>query len=417
MDFTIPPEIVAYLAELDAFIEREIVPLEREHPQYFDHRREHARTDWDDDGKPRRAWEELLAEMRRRADRAGHLRFALPRELGGKDGSNLAMAVIREHLAHKGLGLHNDLQNESSIVGNFPQVHLMHRFGTAAQKARYLEAMITGAEHVAFGLTEPNHGSDATWLETTAVRSGTDWVINGHKRFNTGLHLATTDLIFARTSGKPGEARGITAFLVPTSSPGFEVPFMWWTFNMPTDHAEVRLTDVRVPDDAILGGEGEGLRVAQAFVHENRIRQAASSLGVAQYCIDQSVAYARQRITFGKPLAANQAIQFPLAELHTECAMVRGLVHRTAWHLDRQDHMEVSDQVSMANYRANRLACDAADLAIQVHGGVGYSRHYPFEHIYRHHRRYRITEGSDEIQLRKIAGHLFGFMGRGRSAE
>jgi acyl-CoA dehydrogenase len=417
MDFTIPPEIVAYLAELDAFIAREIVPLEREHPQYFDHRREHARTDWDDDGKPRRAWEELLAEMRRRADRAGHLRFALPRELGGKDGSNLAMAIIREHLAHRGLGLHNDLQNESSIIGNFPQVHLMHRFGTAAQKARYLEAMITGAEHVAFGLTEPNHGSDATWLETTAVKAGTDWVINGHKRFNTGLHLATTDLIFARTSGKPGEARGITAFLVPTRAPGFEVPFMWWTFNMPTDHAEVRLTDVRVPDDAILGGEGEGLRVAQAFVHENRIRQAASSLGVAQYCIDQSVAYARQRITFGKPLAANQAIQFPLAELHTECAMVRGLVHRTAWHLDRQDHMEVSDQVSMANYRANRLACDAADRAIQVHGGVGYSRHYPFEHLYRHHRRYRITEGSDEIQLRKIAGHLFGFMGRGRSAE
>jgi acyl-CoA dehydrogenase len=417
MDFTIPPEIVAYLAELDAFIEREIVPLEREHPQYFDHRREHARTDWDDDGKPRRAWEELLAEMRRRADRAGHLRFALPRELGGKDGSNLAMAIIREHLAHRGLGLHNDLQNESSIIGNFPQVHLMHRFGTAAQKARYLEAMITGAEHVAFGLTEPNHGSDATWLETTGVRSGADWVINGQKRFNTGLHLATTDLIFARTSGKPGEARGITAFLVPTRAPGFEVPFMWWTFNMPTDHAEVRLTDVRVPDDAILGGEGEGLRVAQAFVHENRIRQAASSLGVAQYCIDQSVAYARQRITFGKPLAANQAIQFPLAELHTECAMVRGLVHRTAWHLDRQDHMEVSDQVSMANYRANRLACDAADRAIQVHGGVGYSRHYPFEHLYRHHRRYRITEGSDEIQLRKIAGHLFGFMGRGRSAE
>jgi acyl-CoA dehydrogenase len=417
MDFAIPPDIIAYLAELDAFIEREIAPLEREHPEYFDHRREHARTDWDDDGKPRRAWEELLAEMRRRADRAGHLRFALPRELGGQDGSNLAMAVIREHLAHKGLGLHNDLQNESSIVGNFPQVHLMHRFGTAAQKARYLEAMITGAEHIAFGLTEPNHGSDATWLETTAVRSGADWVINGQKRFNTGLHLATTDLIFARTSGKPGEARGITAFLVPTRAPGFEIPFMWWTFNMPTDHAEVRLTDVRVPDDAILGGEGEGLRVAQAFVHENRIRQAASSLGVAQYCIDQSVAYARQRITFGKPLAANQAIQFPLAELHTECAMVRGLVHRTAWHLDRQDHMEVSDQVSMANYRANRLACDAADRAIQVHGGVGYSRHYPFEHIYRHHRRYRITEGSDEIQLRKIAGHLFGFMGKGRSAE
>jgi alkylation response protein AidB-like acyl-CoA dehydrogenase len=417
MDFTIPPEIVAYLAELDAFIARDIAPLERDHPQYFDHRREHARTNWDDDGRPRREWEELLGEMRRRADRAGHLRFALPRELGGSGGGNLAMAIIREHLAHKGLGLHNDLQNESSIVGNFPQVHLMHRFGTAAQKARYLEAMITGAEHVAFGLTEPDHGSDATWLETTAVPSGGDWVINGQKRFNTGLHLATTDLIFARTSGKPGDARGITAFLVPTRAPGFEVAFMWWTFNMPTDHAEVRLTDVRVPDDAILGGEGEGLLVAQAFVHENRIRQAASSLGAAQYCVDQSVAYACKRVTFGKPLAANQAIQFPLVELHAECEMVRGLVRRTAWHLDRQDHLEVSDLVSMANYRANRLACDAADRAIQVHGGIGYSRHCPFEHIYRHHRRYRITEGSEEIQIRKVAGHLFGFMKKGRGAE
>jgi len=416
MDFAIPTEIQQYLAELDAFIERDIKPLENEHRQYFDHRREHARTDWDDDGKPRREWEELLGEMRRRADRAGHLRFALPRELGGRDGSNLAMAIIREHLAHKGLGLHNDLQNESSIVGNFPQVHLMHRYGTPAQKARFLEAMITGEEAVAFGLTEPDHGSDATWLETTGVRDGGDWVINGQKRFNTGLHRATTDLIFARTSGKPGDARGITAFLVPTKAPGFEVAFMWWTFNMPSDHAEVKLSNVRVPDDAILGGEGEGLIVAQAFVHENRIRQAASSLGAAQYCIDESVAYARKRIVFGKPLATNQAIQFPLAELHTEAEMVRGLVHRTAWHLDRNDHLDVSDRVSMANYRANRLVCEAADRAIQVHGGVGYSRHYPFEHIYRHHRRYRITEGSEEIQIRKVAGHLFGVMEKGRKA-
>ena len=134
MDFTIPPDIIAYLAELDAFIEREIKPLEREHPQYFDHRREHARTDWDDDGKPRRAWEELLAEMRRRADRAGHLRFALPGELGGKDGSNLAMAIVREHLAAKGLGLHNDLQNESSVVGNFPTIKMWENYGSPAQQ-------------------------------------------------------------------------------------------------------------------------------------------------------------------------------------------------------------------------------------------------------------------------------------------
>jgi alkylation response protein AidB-like acyl-CoA dehydrogenase len=419
MDFEIPAEIRAKLAELDEFIAREIAPLEREHVQYFDHRREWARTDWEHDGIPRKEWEAVLAEMRRRADRAGHLRFALPKELGGQDGSNLAMAVIREHLAAKGLGLHNDLQNESSVVGNFPLAMLVWKFGTAAQKERYLQAMLRGEERVAFGLTEPNHGSDATWLETTAVQEGGpggDFVIRGQKRWNTGLHEATTDLVFARTSGKPGEARGISAFLVPTNAPGFKVEFMWWTLNMPSDHAEVTLDGVRVPKDAILGEEGLGLEVAQAFVHENRIRQAASGVGAAQYCIDESVRYARERVVFGKPLATNQAIQFPLAELHTEAEMVRNLVYKTAWRLDQKHHLAVSDLVSMANYRANRLVCNAADQAIQVHGGVGYSRHKPFEHIYRHHRRYRITEGSEEIQIRKVAGHLFGYMKGGRSA-
>jgi alkylation response protein AidB-like acyl-CoA dehydrogenase len=411
MDFDIPADIQAKLDELDRFIEAEIKPLEDDNKQYFDYRRENARTDWDNDGMPEKAWEELLGEMRRRADAAGHLRHALPKELGGAECGNLAMAVIREHLAAKGLGLHNELQSEASIVGNFPIVHMIHQFGSAAQREELLEAMITGAHRVGFGLTEPNHGSDATYLESTAVRDGDDWVINGVKRFNTGLHNATLDMIFARTSGRPGEAMGITAFLVPTDAPGFSVDYMHWTFNMPSDHAEVTLTDVRVPDSTILHREGEGLMVAQHFLHENRIRQAASSVGVARYCIEQSVAYAKTRKTWGKPLAVNQAIQFPLAELHTEAAMVRNLVYRTAWHLDRQDHMAVSDQVSMCNYRANRLACQAADQAMQVHGGIGYTRSKPFEHIYRHHRRYRITEGSEEIQIRKVAGHLFGFTG------
>ena len=124
--------------------------------------------------------------------------------------------------------------------------------------------------------------------------------------------------------------------------------------------------------------------------------------------------YAQERAPFGKPLASNQAIQFPLVELHTECEMIRNLVYKTAWQMDQMSKKEVaiylSDKVSMCNYRANRLVCDAADRAMQVHGGMGYSRHKAFEHIYRHHRRYRITEGSEEIQIRKVAGVLFGFI-------
>jgi alkylation response protein AidB-like acyl-CoA dehydrogenase len=228
------------------------------------------------------------------------------------------------------------------------------------------------------------------------------------------VHRATHDLIFARTSGEPGQAHGITALLVPTDTPGFEVPFYWWTFNMPTDHGEVVLRDVTVPDDAVLGEVDRGLEVAQTFLHENRIRQAASSLGAAQYCIDRAVGYAGQRVVFGKPLAVNQAVQWPLVELQTEAQMVRLLVYYAAWHLDREHHLEVSDKVSMANYRANRLVCAAADRAMQIFGGLGYSRHEPFEHIYRHHRRYRITEGSEEIQIRRVAQRLFKF---GRSSQ
>jgi acyl-CoA dehydrogenase len=414
VDFTLPDHLPGLLDEIDAFIEGEIKPLERENMQYFDQRREYARTDWDNGGIPARAWEDLLGEMRRRADKAGWLRYGLPSSLGGRDGTNVDMAVIREHLAAKGLGLHNDLQDESSIVGNFPQVIMMERFGTETQRIQWSEAMLRGERGFAFGLTEPGHGSDATWMETHAERAGDGWVINGAKRFNTGVHRATHDLVFARTSGEPGQALGITAFLVPTDAPGFKVPYYWWTFNMPSDHGEVELHDVTVPDDAVLGVLDRGLEVAQTFLHENRIRQAASSLGAAQYCIDRAVAYAGERVVFGKPLSVNQAIQWPLVELQTEAQMVRLLVRYAAWHLDRNHHLEVSDKVSMANYRANRLVCDAADRAMQVFGGVGYTRHEPFEHIYRHHRRYRITEGSEEIQIRRVAQRLFKF---GRSAK
>ena len=221
MDFDIPAEIQAYLAELDEFIAREIKPLEAQDDniRFFDHRREHARTDWDNQGLPRHEWEELLREMRRRADRAGHLRFALPPEYGGKDGSNLAMAVIREHLAAKGLGLHNDLQNESSIVGNFPTVLMFRDFGTEAQKAHFIAGMLDGRFRIAFGLTEPDHGSDATWMETRAVPETRDgiagWRIDGKKMWNTGMHVASHDFVFARTSGQDGDARGITCFIVP----------------------------------------------------------------------------------------------------------------------------------------------------------------------------------------------------------
>ncbi len=419
--FEIPQDITDYLAELDAFIEAEIKPIEArdDNIRFFDHRREFARTDMDNDGLPTKDWEDLLDEMRKVADAAGHYRFSLPEEFGGRNGSHLAMACIREHLAALGLGLHNDLQNENSIVGNLVQPLMVRDFGTEEQRREMIPAMLEGRMRWTFGLTEEDHGSDATWMDTTAVRQDKDgkpgWLINGNKMWTTGSHKASHCMVFARHSGEDGSAKGIGCFLVPYSDPGVKIGQYLWTFNMPTDHPKVRFDDVWIPEDAILGDLDNGLACAQHFVHENRIRQAASSLGAAQYCINESIAYAKQRKPFGKPLATNQAIQFPLVELHTEAAMLRQLIYSVAAQMDTMPKPEVarrlSDKISMCNYRANRLVCDAADRAMQVHGGIGYSRHKPFEHIYRHHRRYRITEGSEEIQMRKVAGLMFGFIG------
>ena len=412
MDFEIPEDIAALLTRLDDFIEKVIKPLEQkdDNIRFFDHRREDARTDWERGGLPNEEWEQLLHKAKRLADEAGFYRYPLAKEHGGMDGTNLGMAIIREHLAVKGLGLHNDLQNEHSIVGNNVGLLLMLQYGTDEQKAEWINDLAEGRKGFAFGITEPNHGSDATHMETRAVREGDEWIINGEKTWNTGIHKAQYDMVMARTSGKAGDGDGITAFLTPMKAEGVKIEEMLWTFNMPTDHGRVSFTNVRVPHGSIFGGEGRGLGVVQHFFNENRIRQAASSLGAAQFCISESVKYAMERKPFGKPLSSNQGIQFPLVELQTQCEMLRALIRKTAWQMDKYGAFSVSDKVSMCNYWSNRLCCQAADQAMQVHGGLGYSRHKPFEHIYRHHRRYRITEGAEEIQMRRVAGYMFGYM-------
>jgi acyl-CoA dehydrogenase len=421
MDFNVPNELVEYLAKIDAFVDAEIKPLQAQddNERFFDHRREWARTDFDKGGLPRPEWEALLEKAKALADKAGFFRFSLPTEFGGQGGGNLWMAVIREHLATQGLGLHNDLQNEHSVVGNFPFIVMLRDFGTQEQKEKFIRGSLARKIRVTFGLTEPQHGSDATHMETRAVRETRDgvagWRIDGEKMWTTGMHAASHCCLFARTSGKDGDAKGITAFLVPADTAGVKVEEYLWTFNMPTDHPRVSFTNVWVPESAMFGEIDRGLALAQAFVHENRIRQAASSLGAAAYCLNESVKYANQRKPFGKPLSVNQGIQFPLVEIATQIEMLRLLIRKTAWEMDSMPHPEVekrlSDKVSMCNFWANRLCCETADRAMQVHGGIGYSRHKAFEHIYRHHRRYRITEGSEEIQMRKVAGYLFGFMG------
>ncbi|CAI7595064.1 hypothetical protein N7533_011803 [Penicillium manginii] len=436
MNFDLPEDLRTYLQSIDTFIDQTISPLQHkdDNNRFFDHRREHARTDWDKQGNPRPEWEQLLKQARELADEAGFYRFALPRQYGGNEhpNNNVWMSAIRFHLASHpiyggGLGLANDLQNEHSIIGNFPDVLMVHHFGSEEQRHLLIPARLRGEFRMTFGLTEPDHGSDATFMSTSARATRGGFEITGAKKWQTGAHHCTHFLIFARTSGAAGSARGITAFLVPRDTPGVHIASYEWTLNMPTDHATVGLDRAWVPSSAVLGIVDQGLALAQTFVHENRIRQAASSCGAAKYCLERSIERARSRKIWGegKTLADNQAIQFPVVELMTQVEMLRLLILKTSWEMDRvvadcrstgqrpwvEIERQLSDRVAMCNFWANRLCCQAADRAIQIHGGDGYSRHYPFEHIYRHFRRYRITEGAEEIQMRKIAAYLFGFAG------
>ncbi|TVY64404.1 putative acyl-CoA dehydrogenase YngJ [Fusarium oxysporum f. sp. cubense] len=445
MNFELPLHIQSFLSRLDSFIHETILPLQKrdDNDRFFDYRREASRTQWHNQGLPTEEWERLLQHTKRLADTAGFYRFASPREFGGSGEAsmNLYMCATRYHLSSHpeyggGVSLANDLQSEHSIVGNMPFVILIYHYGTEKQKQDLIPASISGQIRATFGLTEINHGSDATHMETTAkavtLSSGEEgYKINGNKKWQTGMHHANYCVVFARTSGKVGDASGITAFLVPRNSPGITVASYEWTLNMPTDHATVLFKDVVVPASAILGPRDNGLAIAQTFTHENRIRQAASSCGAARYCIQKSVEYANNRNVFGKPLSINQAIQWPLVELSTQEEMLRLLILRTAVEMDdvtaqaKQDskapwvaiEKRLGHKIGMCNYYANRLACEAADRAMQIHGGDGYSRHYPFEHIWRHFRRYRITEGSEEVQMRKIAAYLFGYKNTGEKAE
>ncbi|KAJ5156363.1 hypothetical protein N7492_009166 [Penicillium capsulatum] len=444
MNFDLPEDLNTYLQSLYSFINSKILTVQvtGDNNRFFDHRREHARTNWDQNGNPRSEWEELLKKARALADEAGFYRFALPREYGGTGHpeTNLWMSAIRFHLASHpvyggGLGLANDLQNEHSIIGNFPDILMIHHFGSEEQRQTLIHARLRGEFRTTFGLTEPDHGNDATFISTVARRDRAGFEINGAKKWQTGAHHCTHFLVFARTSGTAGSAKGITAFLIPRETPGVQIKSYEWTLNMPTDHATVEFRRVWVPESAILGPLDQGLALAPAFVHENRIRQAASSCGAAKFCLDRSIERARSRKIWGegKILADNQAIQFPVVELMTQVEMLRLLILKTSWEMDpvvascqsatiQQPpwiviERELSDKVAMCNFWDNRLCFQAADRAMQIHGGDGYSRHYPFEHIYRNFRRYRMTEGAEEIQMHKAAAFIFGFTGPKRQLE
>ena len=285
MDFALPEDLRDYLAELDEFIEREIKPLEQQDDniRFFDHRREDARTDWDRGGLPeprsgRRCCARPAAAPTRPATTATRSR----RSTAARTARTSAWPSSASTSPRKGLGLHCDLQNEHAIVGNNVGLLLMINYGTEEQKAEWIDDLAEGRRGFAFGITEPEHGSDATYMETTAVRDGDEWVINGEKTWNTGIHAA-----HVRPDLRPHErqaGRRRRHHRVPRADRRARASRSSSSCGRSTCRPTTRTSGsptCACPTRAIFGGEGRGLQVVQHFFNENRIRQAASSLGAA----------------------------------------------------------------------------------------------------------------------------------------
>jgi len=277
----------------------------------------------------------------------------------------------------------------------------VYKFGTEAQHDRYLADMASGRRLGAFALTEPAAGTDAGAGTATAVRSGGEYVLNGTKMFITNAPYAEVYIVFAKTDPAQG-TRGMSAFIVEKDTPGFSVGEAEHKLGIRgSSTPPIYFADCHIPADALLGGEGDGFRVAMQTLDGGRIGVSAQALGIAQAALDASVAYAKERVQFGKPIATLQAIQWMIADMATQVDAARLLVYRAASCVD--NGRPYSTEGAMAKLFASETATRVADRAIQIHGGYGYTESYPVERNYRDAKITELYEGTSEAQRMVIS--------------
>ena len=329
----------------------------------------------------------------------GFLGMLVPEADGGSETGMLAYALALEEIAAAD-GACSTIMSVHSSVGCVPIL----KYGTDDQKARFLPKLASGEWIGGFALTEPQAGSDASFLKTRARRDGDHYVIDGAKQFITSGKNGKVIIVFAVTDPEAGK-KGISAFIVPTDTPGYQVVSVEHKLGQhSSDTCALAFTDMRVPVENRLGAEGEGYRIALANLEGGRIGIAAQAVGMARGAYQAALAYARERITFGKPIADHQAIAFKLADMATQIDAGRLLVHRAA--RLREAGMPCLTEASMAKLFASEMAEKVCSAAIQIHGGYGYLNDYPVERIYRDVRVCQIYEGTSEVQRLVIARGL-----------
>ena len=349
-------------------------------------------------------WDRTAAFPRdalRAMGRLGFLGMTVPPEWGGAGADYVAYALALEEIA-AGDGATSTIMSGHNSVGCMPILE----YGTAAQKERYLKPLARGEKLCAFCLTEPQGGSDASALITRAERRGNGYAISGTKQFITSGKNADVALIFAVTDAAAGK-RGISAFIVDTVNPGYRVARTEKKMGQnASDTCEIVFDDLQVPADALLGREGEGYRIALSNLEGGRIGIAAQAVGMARAALELALAYAKERITFGKPIIEHQAVAFRLAEMATQIEAARQLVlHAAAL---RTAGLPCLKEASMAKLFASEMAERVCSDSIQTFGGYGYLEDYGVERIYRAVRVSKIYEGTNDIQHLVIARAIAG---------
>ncbi|MFE7744594.1 acyl-CoA dehydrogenase family protein [Nocardia sp. NPDC057455] len=330
----------------------------------------------------------------------GFLGLTVPEQYGGSAGDHLTYCLVLEELGRGDSALRGIVSVSLGLVAKS-----IDYFGTEEQKQNWLTRLVSGEALGCFALTEPGTGSDAARLRTRAVRDGSDWVLTGTKMFITNGTWADVALVFARSGGEGH--RGVTAFLVPTDSPGFTAREIHGKLGLRGQAtAELVLDGVRVPDSARLHAEGKGFTVAMAALAKGRMSVAAGCVGLAKACLDAAVGYATQREQFGKPIAAHQLVQELLADIALDVDAARLLVWRVADLVDRGEEFAVAS--SKAKLFASEAAVRAADRAVQVFGGYGYIDEFPVGRYLRDAKVMTLYEGTSQIQKLLIGRALTG---------
>ena len=340
--------------------------------------------------------ESIVQKMRE----MGFFGLSIPEEYGGMGLGTLGECVLNEEFGkvnacfRSRFGTNNGIGSQGILID-----------GTPEQKEKYLPRIASGEWTAAFALTEPNAGSDAANIQTKAEKKGDIYILNGLKHFITNGDIADVSTVMAVTDKTKGP-RGVTAFIVEKTFPGFSVGKIDKKMGVHGNNtSELVFEDCQVPAGNIIGlQEGKGFSTAMKVLEKGRITIASSCVGTAQYCLDASIAHSKQRVQFGKPISANQAIQWMLADMAIAIYTGRQIVYHTAWCRDQKQR--VTQQAAMCKVYCTEMVNRVADSALQIHGGMGYMKESPIERIYRDMRLMRIFEGTSEVQRMVIAREL-----------